>query len=747
MTAETGAGSAPAGDNKKRRRRRRRRGGPKREGAERQDASNGDEGGKPVGRRGKHADGSPSVNTPNSSRNLRKRRKRRRRAAPIAGLNRRRRASRHELQELEAYFKRVPVPLMAALYKGMGGQPSRVTDGDRMVQLLVRALAQGKRMSSLLRGLHEKERTALAVLIQCGGLAHSEEFLRELHLSLGGGDREWTKVMVTLADRGLLFASEEQDGQFFYMVPEPLVEFLVEHLADLLAVGIFKNEDIQVRNARPFCPPFDFSVTTLCTYIDQRPPRLTQQHEIFKAHKQELDEFFAQLWDVDSELFHFHLDFLVAHGLVELRGDRLGVNREVVEEWLQMDAQDQRDLVFRALDLRFRYAEWVLHAVHAGKGEWVPERPLQALYRRWMRGEDWRKRFQKGEFAATRTNERESFSFAPLVNCGILELGEWGQEKFYRLTPRAQALLEPPEGEGFSQFYLTPSYEIMAPAGLPPLLLFYVGELAELVGCDRANTYKITEVSIEQALNKGWKRDNVVDFLRDSSQIGLPENVEQMLKDWMGQGNDVEFHDCMLVSVHKSRIRAVESSRELKPFLLHRFVPGLYAIDRTRLAEVYAVLAELGVTPAKDINRYPGEVEQTGARRRLHELLAEARDESSDPQRRAHEADTQPETLHSVPGSGAAKARRKKPSKKKKAAEAPRATPTEARQALDRAIALKSAVEVQYATKDGSRVKYTLKPQRLALNPRGDQVVVAINLATDELRTFKVRRIERIKSA
>jgi hypothetical protein len=271
--------------------------------------------------------------------------------------------------------------------------------------------------------------------------------------------------MVTLADRGLLFASEEQDGQFFYMVPEPLVEFLVEHLADLLAVGIFKNEDIQVRNARPFCPPFDFSVTTLCTYIDQRPPRLTQQHEIFKAHKQELDEFFAQLWDVDSELFHFHLDFLVAHGLVELRGDRLGVNREVVEEWLQMDAQDQRDLVFRALDLRFRYAEWVLHAVHAGKGEWVPERPLQALYRRWMRGEDWRKRFQKGEFAATRTNERESFSFAPLVNCGILELGEWGQEKFYRLTPRAQALLEPPEGEGFSQFYLTPSYEIMAPAG------------------------------------------------------------------------------------------------------------------------------------------------------------------------------------------------------------------------------------------------------------------------------------------
>lgn len=723
--------AATEGSENRRRRRRRRRNKPEGGGGsnERRDGNRQETQG-------------PGVETPSSSRGGRRRKRRRRRAAAVAGLNRRRRLSRSQLDDLEAYFSRMPDVLLAQIYRGLGGQPSRVTEPKRMVQLTVRAVGQGKRLGALLKALHPKERTALAMLIQCGGLAHSEELLRELHLSLGGSDREWVKTLQVLADKGLVCATVEQDGQFFYLVPEPLVEFLVEHLTDELAVSVFKHDEIRVVNPRAFSPPLDFSITTLCSYIDQRPPRLTQQQEIFKANKQEMDEFFAQLWDADSELFHFHTEFLIQHGLVELQGDRLAVNREVVEEWLQLDPQDQRDLVFRALDSRFKYAEWVLWSVHSGNGEWVPEQPLQALYRRWTRGEDWRIRFHKGDFAATRTHERESWSFAPLVNCGMLELGEWGQEKFYRLSPRALALLDPPEHDGFTQFYLTPSFEIMAPAGLAPMLLFYIGELAELTGCDRANTYKITEVTIEQALNKGWKRDDVLDFLRDNSQIGLPENVDQTLKSWMGQSNDVEFHDCVLLTVHKSKVRALEGTRELRPYLLHRFVPGMYAVDRNKLAEIYTILSDAGIRPAKDVNRYPGATEQAASRARLHELLADARAQSEDPQARAHAADTQPEELHAVPGSGAT---RKRKGKKKKRDEAPRVSVREAKTQLDRAIALNQTMKVVYEGKGGVRVTYKLEPTRLALNAAGDQVVVAKNVETGDLRTFKVARIERLK--
>ncbi|MCB9746645.1 MAG: helicase-associated domain-containing protein [Alphaproteobacteria bacterium] len=718
--------SATSGDKnaKKRRRRRRRRKGAPAPGA-------------PPAR----AESGPSVSTPSTSRNLRRRRKRRRRNAPVAGLNRRRRLTRSEMSDLEEYFSKMPSPLLNALYKGLGGQPGRVTDRKRVVQLAVRAIAQGKRLGGLLKGMHERERTALALLIQCGGLAHSEEFMRELSLSLGGHEREWTKVMVNLADRGLVCASEEQDGVFFYLVPDPLVEHLLEHLEPDLAVPTFKHDDIRVRDPKPFCPPLDFSITTLCTYIDQRPPRLTQQHEIFKVHQEELDKFFAQVWEPKSELFHFHLDFLMGQGLVELRGDRLAVNREVVKEWLNLDPQDQRDLFFRALEGRFPYAEWILWAVHSGQGEWVPERPLQALYRRWKRGEDWRERFHKSEYAATRSHERESWSFAPLVNTGMLELGEWGQEKFYRLTPRALAMIEPPENEGFTQFYLTPSFEIMAPAGLAPILLFDIGELAELTGCDRANTYKITEITIEQALDKGWRRDDVLDFLRENSQIGLPGNVDQTLRGWMGQAAEVEFHDLVLMTVHKSRVRRLESNRDLKPYLLHRFVPGMYAVDRTKLPELITLLEEAEIPPGKEIRAYPGDPEQTANRDRLHLLVAEAREASEDPLARAHAADTQPEDLHPVPGSGAGRRR----ARKKTTTEAPRVTPAQAKATIDQAIMLRKSIEISYRKKDGSSSEYTVLPSRLALNPLGEQVVVAKNVESGELRTFKVGAIERVK--
>ena len=93
---------------------------------------------------------------------------------------------------------------------------------------------------------------------------------------------------------------------------------------------------------------------------------------------------------------------------------------------------------------------------------------------------------------------------------------------------------------------------------MAPILFFRIGELAELTACDRANTYKITEVTIEQALEKGWRREDIFEFLRENSQIGLPGNVEDTLRGWCGQRGDVEFHDLTMLSIHRSQIRRLE---------------------------------------------------------------------------------------------------------------------------------------------------------------------------------------------
>jgi hypothetical protein len=658
---------------------------------------------------------------------------------PANGPSRRRRLNRAEVEELSAYIGELPEQYIANIYDGMGGQPDRLPSRDRMIQLTVKAIAQGNRLSSLVRSIHQRDRQALAILVQCGGLAQHKEFHQELIVSLGGSEREWIKVMTNLGTKGLIAATEEREGTFFYLIPQPMMGFLIEPLRDDMVLPSFEHDDVRVVEDKPFAPPVDFSITTLATYIDQHPPRLTQRQEIFKTHKEEMDEFFSQLWDPDSELFSFHIEFLMMHGLVELRGDRLTVNRSVVEEWLQLDPADQRDLVFAALDKRLGSAEWILWTVGDVGGGWVADRPLQALYRRWMRGEDWRDRHHKGQWATPRSSQREGYSFSPLVEAGMLELGQWGQEKFYRLSSRAKRLLDPPEDEGFTQFYLTPSFEIMAPAGMAPILFFRIGELGELTACDRANTYRITEVTIERALEKGWRREEILEFLRDNSQIGLPENVEQTLRGWMGQHGDVEFHDLTILTVHRSQIRRLESARALKPYLLHRFVPGMYAVDKTRMAELNQVLVDNGFAVSPQTRTYPDDPQVVESRTRLLHSVAEARDQRNDPLSRAHAADTEPALVRIVPGAGASA----KKGRRRRALPTRRST-REVCDLIDKAIKTRQNLDMLYITRDDKRKRLKIAPERLATNAQGEQVLVGADISKGARFSYQVVQIERM---
>ena len=694
----------------------------------------------------------PTVNLPSSGRNpYKKRATRSRRGAPGSASARRRRLSRSELDDINAWLDRSSDQLVANLYKGLGGQPNRVATRARMIQLTVRAIAQGSRIGALIKGFGERERKALAALVQTGGVAHAAEFHRELMLSFGGHEREWTRTLVNLANKGVVVSSPEQDGDWFYVIPEPLVDPLILEMDEELSLPAFDHEDVRVMDAVPFCPPLDFSITTLATYIGQNAPRLTQRQEIYRHDREEMDAFFSQIWKTDSELFNFHLDFLMMHGMVELRGEYLSLNREVTDEWLQLESEDQRDLVFRALDKRFPLAEWVLWAIHGAtqpeknqKAEnlWVAERPLVALYRRWMRGEGWRDRFDRGAFASVRSADRESYSFAPLVRAGILDLGQWGQEKFYRLSARGRLLIEPGEDEGFDKFYLTPNFEIMAPAGLAPVLLFRIGELANLIGCDRANTYRITEERVEEALKNGWRRDDVLQFLRDNSQIGLPENVEQTLKGWIGHRGEVEFHDLMLMTVHRSQIRRLESNKKVKPYLLHRFAPGMYAVDRTRKDEILAMLKDNKFQPATEVRGYPGDPEQVEARHALHKMLGEARDLAVDPAKRGRTL-AAPEKLQLVPGVKLARL----PSGAddlEEVDEIPEVTVLEVRKLADRAMSRELDVEMVYVGKNGQRNTLLVEPQRFAF--KGDMpVLVGLDKTEDERRTFVLEKIERMR--
>jgi hypothetical protein len=274
--------------------------------------------------------------------------------------------------------------------------------------------------------------------------------------------------------------------------------------------------------------------------------------------------------------------------------------------------------------------------------------------------------------------------------------------------------------------------------------LFRVGEMAELTGCDRANTYKITEVTIEQALRKGWRREEVFDFLREYSQIGLPENVESTLRSWMGQEGDVEFHEIVALTVQRGSVRRIEGLRQLKPYLLHRFAPGLYAVDRRRIPELVAELVSAGFNPAKELRKYPADEDAAESRERLHHLLSEAREQRDDPLARAHSADTQPEDLRPVPGSHAAQGA----TRQKRKQEGPsRVSPAEVRTIIDRALQMGLWLEMMYlSAKDQSRRTLVVVPEKVALNREGAAVLVATDTVQNLKLSYTVSQIERIRT-
>lgn len=757
---QQGNGGGEDGRRRKRRRRRRRGGGGGEENGVAVNAPTGgdwgddilavadDEGGPQSRfRRRTSVDiGGTVVNVPASGKNpSRKRSSRARRAAPGSAATRRRKPTRAEVTEITSWIQRMPESLVANLYRGLGGQPGRV-DTERMHQLAVKAIGAGGRLNIVLKQAHERDRKALAALLQAGGVAQAEEFHRELSLAYGGHERDWVRAMHFLADRGLVVAAEaQQEGQFFYVVPEILVDGLLAELGEELKLPVFNSEDVRIMDHRPFCPPLDFSITTLATYIDQHRPRLTQRHELHRHDQEAMDAFFSQVWETESELFSFHIDFLMMHGMVELRGDTLSLNRDVMEEWLQLEPEDQRDLLFRALNKRFPMAEWVLWAVAEASagGGWVAERPLVTMYRRWKRGEDWRERLARGQVQASRKDERESFSFSALVRTGLLDMGQWGQEKFYRLSPRGQQLLEPASDDGFRQFYLTPSFEIMAPAGLAPVLLFRIGEIAQLTGCDRANTYKIDQTMVERSLERGWRRDDILQFLRDNSQIGVPENVEGTLKGWIGHRGDVEFHDLLLMTVHRSQIRRLEGNRRIKPYLLHRFAPGMYAVDRHRVAEIEATLKDSGFDPSKDQRRYPGDPTQAEARNQLRKLVNEARDGAIEPHKRGADV-ISPEKLQPVPGTRVASTPAEDRAERQEARSVD--TPEAIRALINKAMSDEADIEMVYVAKNGQKMICRVHPERIALKAEAP-VLVGLDKEENERRTYLLERIERVRLA
>ena len=83
---------------------------------------------------------------------------------------------------------------------------------------------------------------------------------------------------------------------------------------------------------------------------------------------------------------------------------------------------------------------------------------------------------------------------------------------------------------------------------------------------------------------------------------------------------------------------------------------------------------------------------------------------------------------------------------KRKKDQPPRVSPREARLIVNRSIQSGQTLDVLYLAKDGKRVSCSVSPERLAVSPAGDEVMVALDIKKDERRTYKLAQIERMRA-
>jgi hypothetical protein len=193
-------------------------------------------------------------------------------------------------KSLKQHLMLLPEDYLKCLHQSFDGQPNQVESTEHLATLVQRALKKTDRVNHLVRDIHQRDRQALAVLLQCGGIAHHEEIINELLLSLGGNEAEWKRVLTTLAKKGILARSEIKEEHFFYLIPTPVMNSLIATpiMQEEIRLPRHNNDQFQNDENETFTPPLSFTLVAYANYMDQQPLRLNQGGDIHRTSREEM---------------------------------------------------------------------------------------------------------------------------------------------------------------------------------------------------------------------------------------------------------------------------------------------------------------------------------------------------------------------------------------------------------------------------------------------------------------------------
>ncbi len=546
--------------------------------------------------------------------------------------------------DLTGFFRSLPHPILAQYLKRYGEaeeQESSARAGilgfsdARAVEIadaLVTKFSDRHWVRARLKEMPKTHHVALIALLQSRGIAGGTWLLQELTQAHGMSEDLWAEVLHALGLDLWVYGNSRQSPPLFYVMPEPIAMELRHQFRKRLGLAPAKVEEDEVRLSRDtnYRHPVGFSVVSFLAYLRQHPVKVTRKDEIFKKHHEELIAFFSSLWgdSATEKVLEWHLDVVRELGLVHHRGGHLVVDDLALGEFLAMSARQRRDVYMTYFRRRERLLIWLMQAlVEMESDQWASLKALRTLYRRRYMGGVFHRRYVKKSYYLPPSGFYDpNPPLEVLQLAGLIESGLGPDGSYVRLSRAGRIFVS---GDGLDQleanasvkFMLQPTFEILAPVGLPLKSLWKLGEIAELKRVDRASTYVLTRESVRQALDEGWRRDQMIRWLAEGSQVGAPQNVKSTIRDWSGAHGEVEFHDALVVTATKDRVKVLEKLLRDLEIVHTKLAPGVITVAREQREELLAALQGKKLDPAPEVRKYDLADDPERRRGHLHGML------------------------------------------------------------------------------------------------------------------------------
>jgi len=192
----------------------------------------------------------------------------------------------------------------------------------------------------------------------------------------------------------------------------------------------------------------------------------------------------------------------------------------------------------------------------------------------------------------------------------------------YRLTPEGAHMLEvagagpPEEPPTETQFILQPNSEVFLPPYLDAKTLFNLLMIAETPGkTTSTSVVSLTRDSIRRALDLGISARQVSDFLRVSARMGIPQNVEYLIKEIGDKHGHIHIGRAqMYLHVDSPMIlQELQSRRELKGYFVRTLGDNVAILNAPEPDKLLKELRKAGYLPISDDNpRGQGFIEVAG---------------------------------------------------------------------------------------------------------------------------------------